>query len=146
MVDVKIDLDRPILEADTLHLVIKLSPEELGGLGIEPEKIQAKIVAASNYISWLFSPQGSQDQEKAATGVPKISPAYDTARRQGSQKEPVKDKRTIDLKKANKRVVGLLEKELSNVKTVGNKEQIEQAELNLQRAKERVVKSDEEHG
>jgi len=118
-------------DANILRFYMEMTPEEVSLLGTDPEKIAAKIIAAQNYLSWLFSAQGAQDQDYARTGMPKGS---GPARAQGDDPHVPYDKDS-----AVRRALKVFEDELERAKASGNPKMVKAAEDAMARAKKQMA-------
>jgi len=92
-------------DANVVHFFMELTPEEVGLLGTDSVQIAAKIIAAQNYLTWLFSAQGSTPRkplDKVAMGKRALKVFQDQLARaeQGGDTRAIKDaKAMLDLAK-----------------------------------------------
>jgi hypothetical protein len=118
-------------DADILTFRMELDPEESALLGTDSTKIAAKLIAAQNYLTWLFSVQGAADQDYARTGMPKGS---GPARPQG--KSP---RKPLDKVALADRAISVFQQQLERAKSGGDATAIKDAEEQLRLVKDRLA-------
>ena len=118
-------------DANVVHFFMELTPEEVGLLGTDSVQIAAKIIAAQNYLTWLFSAQGKSDQEYARTGMPKGS---GPAAAQGST-----PRKPLDKVAMGKRALKVFQDQLARAEQGGDTRAIKDAKAMLDLAKERLA-------